>query len=63
MSEPRPSDRHDASEPDDTFEEIVGEETQRDPDLAVIEAGSRTLRTYGGEIIYEQARRRGLTIP
>lgn len=48
MSEPRPSDRPDASEPDDTFAEIVGEETQRDPDLAVIEAGSRTLRTYGG---------------
>ncbi|MFJ8556601.1 bifunctional folylpolyglutamate synthase/dihydrofolate synthase [Streptomyces microflavus] len=48
MSEPRPSDRHDASQPDDTFEEIVGEETQRDPDLAVIEAGSRTLRTYAG---------------
>lgn len=48
MSEPRPSDRHDASESDDTFEEIVGEETQRDPDLAVIEAGSRTLRTQSG---------------
>ncbi|NEE50578.1 dihydrofolate synthase, partial [Streptomyces sp. SID8455] len=27
---------------------MVGEETQRDPDLAVIEAGSRTLRTYAG---------------
>ncbi|WP_406411778.1 bifunctional folylpolyglutamate synthase/dihydrofolate synthase [Streptomyces halstedii] len=48
MSEPRPSDRHDASDPDDTFAEIVDEETQRDPDLAVIEAGSRTLRTQGG---------------
>ncbi|MFH9468475.1 bifunctional folylpolyglutamate synthase/dihydrofolate synthase [Streptomyces clavifer] len=48
MSEPRPSDRHDASESDDTFEEIVGEATQRDPDLAVIEAGSRTLRTQSG---------------
>ncbi|MEE1791997.1 bifunctional folylpolyglutamate synthase/dihydrofolate synthase [Streptomyces sp. BE308] len=48
MSEPRPSDRHDASESDDTFEEIVDEATQRDPDLAVIEAGSRTLRTQSG---------------
>ncbi|MFJ4961208.1 bifunctional folylpolyglutamate synthase/dihydrofolate synthase [Streptomyces sp. NPDC088729] len=48
MSEPRPSDRHDESEPDDAFEAIVGEETQRDPDLAVIEAGSRTLRTHSG---------------
>ncbi|WP_326697477.1 bifunctional folylpolyglutamate synthase/dihydrofolate synthase [Streptomyces sp. NBC_01754] len=48
MSEPRPSDRHDASDSDDAFAEIVGEETQRDPDLAVIEAGSRTLRTQAG---------------
>ncbi|WP_329037258.1 bifunctional folylpolyglutamate synthase/dihydrofolate synthase [Streptomyces sp. NBC_00178] len=48
MSEPRPSDRHDASDPDGTFAEIVDEETQRDPDLAVIEAGSRTLRTQSG---------------
>lgn len=48
MSEPRPSDRHDASDSDDTFEEIVDEATQRDPDLAVIEAGSRTLRTRSG---------------
>ena len=30
------------------FEEIVGEETSRDADLAVIEAGSRTLRTQAG---------------
>ncbi|NEE31986.1 dihydrofolate synthase, partial [Streptomyces sp. SID7982] len=48
MSEPRP-DRHDASDPDDTFEEIVDEATQRDPDLAVIEAGSRTLRAHSGQ--------------
>ncbi|MFE3903776.1 bifunctional folylpolyglutamate synthase/dihydrofolate synthase [Streptomyces sp. NPDC059153] len=48
MSEPRPSDRHDASDPDETFAEIVDEATQRDPDLAVIEAGSRTLRTRSG---------------
>ncbi|MCF6525330.1 folylpolyglutamate synthase/dihydrofolate synthase family protein [Streptomyces sp. JJ36] len=34
-------------EPDD-FEQIVGQETGRDPDLAVIEAGSRTLRTQTG---------------
>lgn len=30
------------------FEEIVGAETGRDPDLAVIEAGSRTLRAQAG---------------
>ncbi|MES4901958.1 MULTISPECIES: folylpolyglutamate synthase/dihydrofolate synthase family protein [unclassified Streptomyces] len=34
-------------EPDE-FDEIVGAETDRDPDLAVIEAGSRTLRTQSG---------------
>jgi dihydrofolate synthase/folylpolyglutamate synthase len=48
VSEPRPSDRHDDSDPDETFAAIVDEETQRDPDLAVIEAGSRTLRTRSG---------------
>ncbi|MCN9239458.1 bifunctional folylpolyglutamate synthase/dihydrofolate synthase [Streptomyces sp. RY43-2] len=32
----------------DPFEQIVADETGRDPDLAVIEAGSRTLRTQGG---------------
>lgn len=48
MSEPRPSDRPDDSGSDDLFDAIVGEETQRDPDLAVIEAGSRTLRTQAG---------------
>ncbi|WP_413809499.1 bifunctional tetrahydrofolate synthase/dihydrofolate synthase [Streptomyces sp. OE57] len=42
MSEERP---HDES---DEFEEIVGAETDRDPDLAVIEAGSRTLRAQSG---------------
>ncbi|MFE2046355.1 bifunctional folylpolyglutamate synthase/dihydrofolate synthase [Streptomyces sp. NPDC059477] len=31
----------------DPFDDIVGAETDRDPDLAVIEAGSRTLRTQG----------------
>ncbi|ADI10233.1 folylpolyglutamate synthase [Streptomyces bingchenggensis BCW-1] len=35
------------NEPDE-FDEIVGAETDRDPDLAVIEAGSRTLRTQAG---------------
>lgn len=38
-------------DPDDSFDEfaeLVEEETRRDPDLAVIEAGSRTLRTQGG---------------
>ncbi|WP_338676669.1 folylpolyglutamate synthase/dihydrofolate synthase family protein [Streptomyces sp. SCSIO 30461] len=44
MSEqqPRPFDAPDA------FDEIVDAETDRDPDLAVIEAGSRTLRTQAG---------------
>ncbi|MET7637872.1 folylpolyglutamate synthase/dihydrofolate synthase family protein [Streptomyces sp. NPDC005438] len=32
----------------DSFEEIVGAEADRDPDLAVIEAGSRTLRAQAG---------------
>ena len=32
----------------DPFDEIIAAETDRDPDLAVIEAGSRTLRTQGG---------------
>lgn len=36
-----------SSEPD-PFDEIVHAETERDPDLAVVEAGSRTLRTQGG---------------
>ncbi|MEU5641630.1 bifunctional tetrahydrofolate synthase/dihydrofolate synthase [Streptomyces milbemycinicus] len=35
------------NEPDE-FDEIVGAETDRDPNLAVIEAGSRTLRTQAG---------------
>ncbi len=42
-----PSEQPDPSEPSD-FEEIVGAETDRDPDLAVIEAGSRTLRAQAG---------------
>ncbi|MDJ1130370.1 bifunctional tetrahydrofolate synthase/dihydrofolate synthase [Streptomyces iconiensis] len=43
------SDEPQPHEPDsDPFEEIVGEETDRDPDLAVIEAGSRTLRAQAG---------------
>lgn len=40
--EPEPSP--DEADPLEQFEEIIGEETGRDPDLAVIEAGSRTLR-------------------
>lgn len=57
MSEPaRNDDREpdeDSGAPDhpegsDRFEEIVGTETDRDPDLAVIEAGSRTLRAQAG---------------
>lgn len=46
MSEPR--DQFDASDPSDPFDEIVDTETDRDPDLAVIEAGSRTLRAQAG---------------
>ena len=47
------SERPQHDEPDnpggpDSFEEIVEAETGRDPDLAVIEAGSRTLRTQAG---------------
>ncbi|MFT2019408.1 bifunctional tetrahydrofolate synthase/dihydrofolate synthase [Streptomyces sp. 796.1] len=47
MSERPPNDE---SEPDglDAFDEIIDAETERDPDLAVIEAGSRTLRTQAG---------------
>ncbi|WP_171161617.1 folylpolyglutamate synthase/dihydrofolate synthase family protein [Streptomyces sp. I05A-00742] len=53
MSERPQNDDHDDRGPDgtgdaDRFEEIVETETDRDPDLAVIEAGSRTLRTQGG---------------
>ncbi|GAA1136411.1 MULTISPECIES: bifunctional tetrahydrofolate synthase/dihydrofolate synthase [Streptomyces violaceusniger group] len=42
MSEERPQNES------DEFEEIIGAETDRDPDLAVIEAGSRTLRAQSG---------------
>ncbi|UYQ62121.1 bifunctional tetrahydrofolate synthase/dihydrofolate synthase [Streptomyces peucetius] len=42
------SDPYDASDESDTFDKIVDAETDRDPDLAVIEAGSRTLRTQAG---------------
>ncbi|MFF5963263.1 bifunctional folylpolyglutamate synthase/dihydrofolate synthase [Streptomyces collinus] len=38
----------DQPDPLNAFDEIIAEETTRDPDLAVIEAGSRTLRTQGG---------------
>lgn len=41
MNDPRHEDP-------DPFDEIVEAETDRDPDLAVIEAGSRTLRTQAG---------------
>ncbi|GHA69239.1 bifunctional folylpolyglutamate synthase/dihydrofolate synthase [Streptomyces termitum] len=44
-----PSDPRDhADEPADAFDDLVDAETGRDPDLAVIEAGSRTLRTQAG---------------
>ncbi|KAF4405974.1 bifunctional tetrahydrofolate synthase/dihydrofolate synthase [Streptomyces lycii] len=49
MSEHVPHEDPDPDDPTgDSFEEIVGAETDRDPDLAVIEAGSRTLRTQAG---------------
>ncbi|MFJ6566158.1 bifunctional folylpolyglutamate synthase/dihydrofolate synthase [Streptomyces sp. NPDC091292] len=35
-------------DPLELFDDIVDAETERDPDLALIEAGSRTLRTQGG---------------
>ncbi|MFJ3820190.1 bifunctional tetrahydrofolate synthase/dihydrofolate synthase [Streptomyces nodosus] len=44
MSELPPRDPHES----DPFDDIVAAQTERDPDLAVIEAGSRTLRTQGG---------------
>ncbi|ALC23211.1 bifunctional folylpolyglutamate synthase/dihydrofolate synthase [Streptomyces pristinaespiralis] len=44
MSEQQP----DAFDESDAFDEIVDAETDRDPDLAVIEAGSRTLRAQAG---------------
>ncbi|MFD7263194.1 bifunctional folylpolyglutamate synthase/dihydrofolate synthase [Streptomyces sp. NPDC059874] len=46
MSEQQP-ESHDRDEFDE-FDQIVAEESDRDPDLAVIEAGSRTLRTQAG---------------
>ncbi|MBW5480676.1 bifunctional tetrahydrofolate synthase/dihydrofolate synthase [Streptomyces bambusae] len=45
MSEQQPEPSDDRF---DEFDEIVAEETHRDPDLAVIEAGSRTLRAQAG---------------
>ncbi|AZK94060.1 MULTISPECIES: bifunctional tetrahydrofolate synthase/dihydrofolate synthase [Streptomyces] len=50
-ADPQPNDPR-AHEPEpyerDVFDEIVDTETDRDPDLAVIEAGSRTLRAQAG---------------
>ncbi|MGK5544134.1 bifunctional tetrahydrofolate synthase/dihydrofolate synthase [Streptomyces sp. URMC 127] len=50
MSERPLNDDNGSTGPDDNdrFEEIVDAETERDPDLAVIEAGSRTLRAQAG---------------
>jgi dihydrofolate synthase/folylpolyglutamate synthase len=47
VSELPPHDSSSEPDPLDSFDEIVANETERDPDLAVIEAGSRTLRTQG----------------
>ncbi|MER7681735.1 MULTISPECIES: bifunctional tetrahydrofolate synthase/dihydrofolate synthase [unclassified Streptomyces] len=41
------SDEPEPRDPNGLFDEIVAAETDRDPDLAVIEAGSRTLRAQG----------------
>ncbi|MEU4151079.1 folylpolyglutamate synthase/dihydrofolate synthase family protein [Streptomyces sp. NPDC026659] len=41
------SDEQPGNDSSDPFDDIIAEETDRDPDLAVIEAGSRTLRTQG----------------
>ncbi|MFD0419626.1 bifunctional folylpolyglutamate synthase/dihydrofolate synthase [Streptomyces sp. NPDC127108] len=51
MSDLPPNDsQHDDDErgPADEFDRLVEAETERDPDLAVIEAGSRTLRAQSG---------------
>ncbi|MFK0291426.1 bifunctional folylpolyglutamate synthase/dihydrofolate synthase [Streptomyces sp. NPDC090442] len=49
MSErPQNDDPDPTPDPSDAFDDMVEAETQRDPDLAVIEAGSRTLRTQAG---------------
>ncbi|MFE7316840.1 bifunctional folylpolyglutamate synthase/dihydrofolate synthase [Streptomyces sp. NPDC057555] len=49
MSERPQNDEPDPTpEPSDAFDEMVEAETHRDPDLAVIEAGSRTLRAQAG---------------
>ncbi|MGS2587894.1 bifunctional tetrahydrofolate synthase/dihydrofolate synthase [Streptomyces hebeiensis] len=50
MSEHRPSDQPGEPGGPDDFEEIIAAETDRDPDLAVIEAGSRTLRAQAGPV-------------
>ncbi|MFK0168149.1 bifunctional folylpolyglutamate synthase/dihydrofolate synthase [Streptomyces sp. NPDC090306] len=47
MSDHPPHDSSEQPDPLDSFDEIIAAETERDPDLAVIEAGSRTLRTQG----------------
>ncbi|MBB0243430.1 dihydrofolate synthase [Streptomyces alkaliphilus] len=47
-AEPVGASPDEASPADAVFEDIVGTETDRDPDLAVIEAGSRTLRASVG---------------
>ncbi|WP_263170466.1 bifunctional tetrahydrofolate synthase/dihydrofolate synthase [Streptomyces sp. SCSIO ZS0520] len=44
----------DGDDPSQQFEEIIAAETDRDPDLAVIEAGSRTLRTRSGPPVGDQ---------
>ena len=49
MSDEHRPHESEGDEPESSpFEEIVGEATDRDPDLAVIEAGSRTLRAQAG---------------
>ncbi|WP_427152799.1 bifunctional tetrahydrofolate synthase/dihydrofolate synthase [Streptomyces sp. TRM70308] len=51
---PRDADREEPAEHEE-FDAIVGQEARRDPDLAVIEAGSRTLRTQAGPLTADAA--------
>jgi dihydrofolate synthase / folylpolyglutamate synthase len=50
VSEQRPSDQHGDHGDFDEFDGITTAATDRDPDLAVIEAGSRTLRAQAGPV-------------
>ncbi|MCZ2523202.1 bifunctional tetrahydrofolate synthase/dihydrofolate synthase [Streptomyces sp. HB2AG] len=57
MSE-RPKNDEPSDRPTDPFDEIIASEADRDPDLAVIEAGSRTLRAQAAPEAGDDAPRR-----